>query len=224
LLGLLSSLDLFVDLLGNLRRDGDLSILGLLLNSFLLNLKFLDGVLKVGDLGADGNILLLILLELGSLSLDGSLSGLNFSFEVGDLIFDLGNFFLLLGGGLLALELCDSLGVLGNSVLVSLDVSLLFDNSISNKSLLSGVLSGLLLNSLLSLVGGMSVSNGILSNGDSLMSVLVSVVSSSDSVNASSLNLLVSLEGVVRSSLDGSVGSVVGLPGGGDLGQSGFVG
>jgi len=163
-------------------------------------------------------------LELGGLSLDASLNSLNFSFEVGDLIFDLGNFFLLLGGGLLTLELCDSLGVLGHSVLVSLDVSLLLDNSISNKSLLSGVLSGLLLNSLLSLMGGMSVSNGILSNGDSLMSVLVSVVSSSDSVNASSLNLLVSLKGVVRSSLDGSVGSVVGLPGGGDLGQSGFVG
>ena len=163
-------------------------------------------------------------MELGGLSLDASLNSLNFSFEVGDLIFDLGNFFLLLGGGLLTLELCDSLGVLGHSVLVSLDVSLLLDNSISNKSLLSGVLSGLLLNSLLSLMGGMSVSNGILSNGDSLMSVLVSVVSSSDSVNASSLNLLVSLKGVVRSSLDGSVGSVVGLPGGGDLGQSGFVG
>ena len=224
LLGLLSSLDLFVDLLGNLRSDGNLSVLGFLLNSFGLDLKSLDGVLKACDLGADGNILLLILLELGGLSLNTGLDSLNFSFEVSDLIFDLGYFFLLLGGGLLVLELCDSLRVLGHSVLVGLDVSLLLDNSISNESLLSGVLSGLLLNSLLSLLSGMLVSNGILSNGDSLMSVLVSVVSSADSVNASSLNLLVLLEGVVRSSLDGSVGSVVGLPGGVDLGQSSFVG
>jgi hypothetical protein len=212
LLDCLSSLDLFVDLLGNLRSDGDLSVLGLLLNSFGLDLKSLDGVLKVGDLGADGNFLLLILLELGSLSLDASLDSLNFSFKVSDLILNLGNIFLLLGGGLLALELCDSLGVLGHSVLVGLDVSLFFDNSISNETLLSGVLTGLLSNSVLSLVGGMLVSNSILSNSDSLMSMLVSMVSSADSVNTSSLNLLVSLEGVVRSSLDGSVGSVVGSP------------
>jgi len=82
LLGLLSGLDLLVDLLGNLRSDGDLSVLGLLLNSFGLDLKSLDGILQADDLGVDGNILLLILLELGGLSLDAGLDSLNFSLKV----------------------------------------------------------------------------------------------------------------------------------------------
>jgi len=224
LFGLFSGLDLLVDFLGNLRSDGHFSVLGLLLNSFGLDLKSLDGILNGDDLGVDGNILLLILLELGGLSLDASLGGFNFRFEVGDFILNLGLVFLLLGGSLLGLELLDFLGMLGDSVLVSLDVSLLLDNSVSNNGLLSVVLFSLLLNSDLGLVGSVLMSNGILSNGDSSVFVLVSVVSSANSVDASSLNLLIFLKGVVRSSLNGGVGSVVCLPGGSDLGQSGGVG
>lgn len=45
LFGLFSGLDLLVDFLGNLRSDGHFSVLGLLLNSFGLDLKSLDGIL-----------------------------------------------------------------------------------------------------------------------------------------------------------------------------------
>jgi hypothetical protein len=220
----LSSLNFFVDFLRGLRSDGNFSVLGLLLHLLVFDFKSLDGLLHGDDLGVDSNIFLLILLELGGFSLDVGLVGFDLSLKVGDFIIDLGLVLLLLGGGLLVLELSDFLRVLGHSGLVLLDVSLLLNNSVSDQSLLSVILSSLCLNSLLSLVGGMLVSDGILSNGDSLVSVLVSVVSSANSVNASSLDLLVLLEGVVRSSLDGSVGSVVGLPGGSDCGQSLSVG
>lgn len=108
--------------------------------------------------------------------------------------------------------------------MVGLDVSLFLDNSVSDQSLLSVVLSSLGGNSLFGLLSGVLVSDGILSNGDSLMSVLVSVVSSAHSVDTRSFNLFVLLLRVVRSGLDGSIGSVVSLPGGSDLGQSSSVG
>lgn len=70
LLNSLSLLNFLVDLLGSLRGDSNLSVLGFLLDSLGLDLESLDSVLQGDDLGVDGNILLLILLELGSLSLD----------------------------------------------------------------------------------------------------------------------------------------------------------
>ena len=193
----LSVLNFFVDFLGSLRGDGDLSVLGLLLDSYGLFLKSLDSVLQGGDLGVDGNIFLFILLKLGVLSLDVSLDGFDFSFEVGDFVLDLSLILLLLGGDSLVLKLSDLMLVLSNSVSVLFNVSLLLDNSVSNESLLSIVLGGLLTNSLLGLSSGMLVSNGILSNGDSSVLMLMSVISSAYSVDASSLNLLVLLHGVV---------------------------
>lgn len=62
---------------------------------------------------------------------------------------------------------------------------------------MSIVLGGLLTNSLLGLGRGMLVSDCILSNGDSSVLMLMSVISSAHSVDASSLNLLVLLLGVV---------------------------
>lgn len=197
LLDSLSVLYFFVDFLGSLRGDGDLSVLGLLLDSYGLFLKSLDSVLQGGDLGVDGNIFLFILLKLGVLSLDVSLDGFDFSFEVGDFVLDLSLILLLLGGDSLVLKLSDLMLVLSNSVSVLFDVSLLLDNSVSNESLLSIVLGGLLTNSLLGLGSGMLVSDGILSNGDSSVFMLMSVISSAHSVDASSLNLLVLLHGVV---------------------------
>jgi len=197
LLDSLSVLYFFVDFLGSLRGDGDLSVLGLLLDSNGLFLKSLDSVLQGGDLGVDGNIFLFILLKLGVLSLDVSLDGFDFSFEVGDFVLDLSLILLLLGGDSLVLKLSDLMLVLSNSVSVLFNVSLLLDNSVSNESLLSIVLGGLLTNSLLGLSSGMLVSDGILSNGDSSVLMLMSVISSAYSVDASSLNLLVLLHGVV---------------------------
>ena len=197
LLNSLSVLNFFVDFLGSLRGDGDLSVLGLLLDSYGLFLKSLDSVLQGGDLGVDGNIFLFILLKLGVLSLDVSLDGFDFSFKVGDFVLDLSLILLLLGGDSLVLKLSDLMLVLSNSVSVLFDVSLLLDNSVSNESLLSIVLGGLLTNSLLGLSSGMLVSDGILSNGDSSVLMLMSVISSAHSVDASSLNLLVLLQGVV---------------------------
>lgn len=219
LLDSLSVLYFFVHFLGSLRGDSDLSILGLLLDSNCLFLKSLDSVIQGGDLGVDGNIFLFILLKLGVLSLDISLDGFNFSFEVGDFVLDLSLFLLLLGDDSLVLKLRDLMRVLSHSVGVLFDVSLLLDNSVSNKSLLSIVLSGLLTNSLLGLLSGMLVSDGILSNGDSSVLMLMSVISSAHSVDASSLNFLVLLQGVVRSSLSGSVLGIVSLPLFLDLGQ-----
>jgi hypothetical protein len=197
LLDSLSVLYFFVYFLGSLRGDGDLSVLGLLLDSNGLFLKSLDSVLQGGDLGVDGNIFLFILLKLGVLSLDVSLDGFDFSFEVGDFVLDLSLIVLLLSDDSLVLKLSDLMLVLSNSVSVLFDVSLLLNNSVSNESLLSIVLGGLLTNSLLGLGGGMLVSDGILSNGDSSVLMLMSVISSAHSVDASSLNLLVLLLGVV---------------------------
>ena len=162
-------------------------------------------------------------MELGGLSLDVGLVGFDFSLKVGDFILNLGLIILLLDGGLLGLKLSDLLIMLGDSVLVGLDVSLFLDNSVSDDGLLSGVLSGLLSNSGLGLTGGMLVSDSILSDGDGLVFVLMSVVSSANSVDTGSLNFLVLLKRVVRSSLNGSVGSVVGLPFGNECSVSSFV-
>lgn len=72
-----------------------------MLDSFSLDLESLDGILQGNNLGVDGNILLFISLELGGLSFDASLDGLNFRFKVGDFILNLGLFFFLLDDSLL---------------------------------------------------------------------------------------------------------------------------
>lgn len=118
LLDSLSFLYFFVYFLGSLRGDGDLSVLGLLLDSNGLFLKSLDSVIQGGDLGVDGNIFLFILLKLGVLSLDVSLDGFDFSFEVGDFVLDLSLIVLLLSDDSLVLKLSDLMLVLGNSVSV----------------------------------------------------------------------------------------------------------
>jgi hypothetical protein len=209
LLGLLDDLlgiglNLLFLLLNDLGQFLD-SVLKCFLNLSLLDslsvlyffVYFLGSLRGDGDLGVDGNIFLFILLKLGVLSLDVSLDGFDFSFEVGDFVLDLSLIVLLLSDDSLVLKLSDLMLVLSNSVSVLFDVSLLLNNSVSNESLLSIVLGGLLTNSLLGLGGGMLVSDGILSNGDSSVLMLMSVISSAHSVDASSLNLLVLLLGVV---------------------------
>ena len=118
LLDSLSVLYFFVYFLGSLRGDGDLSVLGLLLDSNGLFLKSLDSVIQGGDLGVDGNIFLFILLKLGVLSLDVSLDGFDFSFEVGDFVLDLSLIVFLLSDDSLVLKLSDLMLVLSNSVSV----------------------------------------------------------------------------------------------------------
>lgn len=220
----LSSLDFFVDFLRGLRSDGNFSVLGLLLHLLVFDFKSLDGLLHSDDLGVDSNILLLILLELGGFSLDVGLVGFDLSLKVGDFILNLGLFILLqLAAGLLGLKLSDLLLMLGDSGLVGLNVSLFLNNSISDNSLLSIVLRRLLSNSGLGCTSSMLVSDSILSDRDGLVFVLMSVVSSANSVDASSLNFLILLKRVVRCGLNGSVGSIVGLPFGNEGGIRSFV-
>lgn len=227
ILGLLngfSSLDFFVDFLRGLRSDGNFSVLGLLLHLLVFDFKSLDGLLHGDDLGVDSNILLLILLELGGFSLDVGLVGIDLSLKVGDFILNLGLFILLqLAAGLLGLKFSDLLLMLGDSGLVGLNVSLFLDNSVSDNSLLSIVLRRLLSNSGLGCSSSMLVSDSILSDRDGFVFVLMSVVSSANSVDASSLNFLILLKRVVRCGLNGSVGSIVGLPSGNKSGIRSFV-
>jgi len=85
-------------------------------------------------------------------------------------------------------------------------------------------LSSLTLNSLLGLGDGMSVGQSILFDLNDSVLVVVSVVSSSDSVDGGSLNLSRNLKGVGGLSLNLDVVGVVGSPGSVDGLNGGFDG
>jgi len=191
-----SLLNFLGNLNGSLRSERSLNGLGFLLNSLSLLLDSLDNLLALRDLGGDDSLIILSLGLLGVLSLDDSLFGLDDSLETGDLVLDLSLLRLGLDDDLLFSKLLDLLLGVGNSLGAGLDLLLRLDLDHSVRSLLSLELSSLTLNSLLGLGDGMSVSKSILFDLNNSVLVGMSVVSSSDSVDGSSLNLSGNLQRV----------------------------
>lgn len=211
--------DLFVDFLGSLGSDLDVDILSLLLNFLGFFLEFLDGLLNIDDLGVDFGVLFLFSLKLGGAGLDGGLQSFDLRGDACDLVLDLGLLLFLLGADDLLLKLINLLLLLGNSSLGSLDLTLMSHNLVSDYLPLSCQLLSLLLCSLFSLVSGVFVSDRVLFDLDRPVFVVVVLSTSANSVDASSLNLLVLLERVVILSFSSSVCCVVSLPGGVDCGD-----
>jgi len=193
----LSHLDLLVDLSGSLRGNSDLGVLGLLLDLDGFLFELLDGILQVDDLSVDGGIFTLEPLELAGLTLDGGLDGADFGGESSDFIFVLCLKVLRFGADDFLLKLRNFLLLGRDSSGLCLDGTLGLHDFVSDDRSLSSVFFSLRGDLLLGLLGGMLVSNSILLNANGSLLVSVVVVSSANSVDAASLNLLVLLLGVV---------------------------
>jgi len=184
-----SLLNFLGDLGGSLGSERSLNGLGFLLNSLSLLLDSLDLLLALSDLGGDDSFIILSNCLLGVFSLDDSLFSLDGSLKAGDFLFNLSLFRLRFDDDLLFSEFLDLLLSIGDSLGAGLDLLITFNSGNSIRSLLSLVLSSLTLNSLFGLGDGMSVGQSILFDLNDSVLVMVSVVSSSDSVDRGSLSL-----------------------------------
>lgn len=211
-----SLLDLLGNLGGGLRGERSLNGLGLLLNSLSLLLDSLDLLSHLSDLGGGNSLVVLSLGLLGSLSLDGCLLSLNDSLETSDVVLNFRLLSLRLDDDLLLSEFLDLLLGVGDGLGAGLDLLLSLDLGNSLSGLLSLELLCLSGDSLFGLSDGMSVSQSILFDLNNSVLVGMLVVSSSDSVDGRSLDLLGDLEGVGGLSSDLDVEGVVGGPGGVD--------
>jgi len=212
--GFFSHFDFLVDFFGDFRRLGHLSVLGFLLDLFGFVFELADGSGHGGDLTTDGSDFRLLLIKNGSSSLESlfnlCISALNYS----DILFNMGLLFIGLRGDNFVLEVGDHFIVLRDRRLQSTQVvNGLLDSGVDNGQLFV-VFLGLLDHSFLGLLSSVSLSNGTLFDANGFLDVSVVSVSSVDSVDASSLDLLGFLLGVVRGGLQLCVGAVVSLPGG----------
>ena len=185
-----SLLDFLGDLGGSLRGEGGFKGLGFLLNSFSLLFNSVDLLSKLEDLLGDNSLVIFSLLLLNVFILDGCLFGSDSAFKIDDSILDLLPLNFGLDDNFLISEDLDLILTFSNNLVGGLDLLVRLDLGYSMSSLLSLELSGLTLNSLLGLGGSMSMRNSILFNLNNSMLVSMLVVSSSDSIDRSSLNLL----------------------------------
>jgi hypothetical protein len=188
LLGSLS--DLLGDFGGSLRGEGGFKGLGFLLNSFSLLFDSVDLLSKLEDLLGDNSLVILRLLLLNVFILDGRFFGSDIAFKIDDSILDLLPLNFGLDDNFLISEDLDLILTFSNNLAGGLDLLVGLDLGYSISSLLSLELSGLTLNSLPGLGDGVPVSQSILFNLNNSVLVSMLVVSSSDSIDRRSLNLL----------------------------------
>lgn len=151
-------------------------------------------------------------MHLGDLSLDVLLVGFNRSLKTSDFIEDLSPFRLILDGGQLGSKFNDLLLLNGDLLGVGLGVVLMSGSLASEVVSLLLVVLLLLVNSLLGLFTGVSVSLSLLLVRVNLGDVSVLVVSVATSVGGDSLVLLGLFLRVVSLSSDVSVVGIVGSP------------
>ena len=219
--GFSSHFDCLVDFFGGFRRDGHLGVLSLLLDLFGFVFELADGAGHGGDLGADGRGFSLSLLKHGSSRPHRRFHVCNSGLKRDDVLFVVALTLFGLGVENLVPEYGDLFLVLRDRRLQASDVGLGLLGSGLEDGQLSCVFPGLLGHGFLGLLSGVSVSNGILFDADGFLNVGVVSVSSADSVDASSLDLLGFLLGVVRCGLQLCVGAVVSLPGSFNFGECG---
>lgn len=185
-----SLLDFLGDFGGSLRGEGGFKGLGFLLNSFSLLFDSVDLLSKLEDLLGDNSLVILRLLLLNVFILDGRFFGSDIAFKIDDSILDLLPLNFGLDDNFLISEDLDLILTFSNNLAGGLDLLVGLDLGYSISSLLSLELSGLTLNSLLGLGGSVSMRNSILFNLNNSVLVSMLVVSSSDSIDRRSLNLL----------------------------------
>lgn len=208
-----SLLDFLRDFGSSLRGEGGFKGLGFLLNSLSLLFDSIDIFSKLKDLLGDHSLIIFRLLLLNVFTLDGRFFGSDGTFKIDDSVLDLLSLNLSLDDHFLISEDLDLILTFSNDLVGGLDSLVGLDLGYSMSSLLSLELSGLTLNSLLSLGGSVSVLNSILFNLDDSVLVRMSVVSSSDSIDRRSLNLLGNLLGIGCLSFHLDVIGVVVVPG-----------
>jgi hypothetical protein len=220
--GFSSHFDLLVDFFGGFRRHGHLGVLGLLLDLFGFVFEPAEGAAHGGDLGTDGSDFRLLLIKNGSSSTDSLFNQCSSVANYSDILFNMGLLFTGLRVDNFVLEIGDHFIVVRDRLLQITDVANgLLDSGVDDGQLFVGFL-GLLGHSFLGLLIRVSLSNCIFFDANGFLGVGVVSIFSVDSVNASSLDLLCFLLGVVRGGLQLCVGAVVSLPGGFNIGECGL--